>query len=169
MQRMTKRFRCRRGKTHDHCFYELHQVVTTAPHNFFLEKQKMKQKTEQIEDYKKMVLQSPNKMEDCIKQHLEKNCFKFIGNEDKFDRCIEYLTECAREILDGKNGDVPDDVCYKICSDYFDDEIWKIEDEEKATKKAEIEARKNEKPIVAPEIPKRRVEKQLDFLAAMGV
>lgn len=31
---MTKRFRCRRGKTHGHCFYELHQVVTTAPQNF---------------------------------------------------------------------------------------------------------------------------------------
>lgn len=130
----------------------------------------MKQKTEQIEAYKQMASQSPLKMEDCIKQHLEKNCVKFLGNEDKFDRCMDYLVDCAKEILDGHNGDVPDDVCYRICTDYFDDEIWKLEDEEKAKEKEESD-RMAEKynHVKAPEVPKKPTEKQLDFFAAMGV
>jgi hypothetical protein len=78
-------------------------------------------------------------MEAQIRENLERTCEKFAGNEDKFERCISYLEECAQEILDGKNGDIPDEVCFRICRDYFNDEIWKAEDEENERKKAEKE------------------------------
>ena len=57
------------------------------------------------------------------------------GHEDKFGECIEYVTECAREILNGKNGEVADDACYKMARDFFNDKLWE-KDEEKTTKKA---------------------------------
>ena len=95
-----------------------------------------------IEAYKAMTKeQGCASMEAQIRENLERTCEKFAGNEDKFDRCISYLEECAQEILEGKNGDVPDDVCFRICRDYFNDEIWKAEDEEEARKKAEAEER----------------------------
>ena len=95
-----------------------------------------------IEAYKAMAKDSEcPSMETQIRENLERTCDKFAGNEDKFERCISYLEECASQILDGKNGDVPDDVCYRICRDYFNDEIWKKEDEEEAREKAEAEER----------------------------
>lgn len=95
-----------------------------------------------IEAYKAMAKDSEcPSMETQIRENLERTCDKFAGNEDKFDRCISYLEECASEILEGKNGDVPDEVCFRICRDYFNDEIWKKEDEEEARKKAEAEER----------------------------
>lgn len=95
-----------------------------------------------IEAYKAMAKDSEcPSMETQIRENLERTCDKFAGNEDKFERCISYLEECAREILEGKNGDVPDEVCFRICRDYFNDEIWKKEDEEEARKKAEAEER----------------------------
>jgi len=100
-----------------------------------------------IEAYKAMAKDSAcPSMEAQIRENLERTCDKFAGNEDKFERCMEYLTECAQEILEGKNGDVPDEVCFRICRDYFNDEIWKKEDEEAAQAKAEAEERaaKNE-------------------------
>ena len=97
----------------------------------------MKPNKETMDAYKTMAAQSPDSMKAQITRHLAEACPKFIGNEDKIDRCIKYLTGCAREILGGKNGDVADDVCFKICRDYFNDEVWKAEDEEEAKKKAE--------------------------------
>ena len=95
-----------------------------------------------IEAYKAMAKDSEcPSMETQIRENLERTCDKFSGNEDKFERCISYLEECASEILEGKNGDVPDEVCFRICRDYFNDEIWKAEDEEEARKKAEAEER----------------------------
>ena len=95
-----------------------------------------------IEAYKAMAKDSEcPSMETQIRKNLERTCDKFAGNEDKFERCISYLEECAREILEGKNGDVPDEVCFRICRDYFNDEIWKKEDEEEAREKAEAEER----------------------------
>lgn len=95
-----------------------------------------------IEAYKAMAKDSEcPSMETQIRENLERTCDKFAGNEDKFERCISYLEECAREILEGKNGDVPDEVCFRICRDYFNDEIWKKEDEEEAREKAEAEER----------------------------
>lgn len=95
-----------------------------------------------IEAYKAMAKDSEcPSMETQIRENLERTCDKFAGNEDKFERCISYLEECASEILEGKNGDVPDEVCYRICRDYFNDEIWKKEDEEEAREKAEAEER----------------------------
>ena len=95
-----------------------------------------------IEAYKAMAKDSEcPSMEAQIRANLESTCDKFAGNEDKFERCISYLEECAREILEGKNGDVPDEVCFRICRDYFNDEIWKKEDEEEAREKAEAEER----------------------------
>lgn len=84
-------------------------------------------------------------MEAQIRANLESTCDKFAGNEDKFDRCMAFLVKCANEILGGKNGDIPDDVCFRICRDYFNDEIWKAEDEENERKKAEEERRAKEK------------------------
>ena len=95
-----------------------------------------------IEAYKAMAKDSEcPSMETQIRENLERTCDKFAGNEDKFERCISYLEECASEILEGKNGDVPDEVCFRICRDYFNDEIWKKEDEEEAREKAEAEER----------------------------
>ena len=103
-------------------------------------------KEEQLAAYKEMAKNaSANGMEAQIRANLESTCAKFSGNEDKFERCISYLEECAREILEGKNGDVPDEVCFRICRDYFNDEIWKAEDEENERKKAEDERREKEK------------------------
>ena len=95
-----------------------------------------------IEAYKAMANDSEcPSMETQIRENLERTCDKFAGNEDKFDRCLSYLEDCASQILDGKNGDVPDEVCYRICRDYFNDEIWKKEDEEEAREKTEAEER----------------------------
>lgn len=98
---------------------------------------------EQIAAYREMAKNaSENSMEAQIRANLESTCDKFAGNEDKFDRCMEYLTECAREILDHKNGEVDNETCYRICRDYFNDEIWAKEDEAKAAKEAKRKADK---------------------------
>ena len=95
-----------------------------------------------IEAYKAMTKeQGCASMKEQIQENLERTCDKFAGNEDKLDRCISYLEDCASQILDGKSGDVPDEVCFRICRDYFNDEIWKVEDEETAQAKAEAEER----------------------------
>lgn len=100
----------------------------------------MKPTKEQVEAYKSMAKESSGAdMKAQIQENLSRTCDKFPGNEDKLDRCLEYLNDCAREILGNKNGDVPDEVCYRICRDYFNDEIWKKEDEEESKKKAERE------------------------------
>lgn len=97
---------------------------------------------EQIAAYREMAKNaSENSMEAQIRANLESTCDKFAGNEDKFDRCMSFLVLCANEILEGENGDIPDEVCFRICRDYFNDEIWKAEDEEEARKKAEEEER----------------------------
>ena len=86
-------------------------------------------KQEQIAAYREMAKNAgENSMEAQIRANLEATSDKFAGNEDKFDRCIEYLTDCAREILNSENGEIPDEVCFRICRDYFNDEIWKAED-----------------------------------------
>lgn len=102
----------------------------------------MKPSKEKIEAYKMMAKQSPDTMESQIKKNLVETCQKFAGHEDLLDDCMEYLTECAREILNGKNGEVDDDTCYRICRDYFNDEIWAKEDEEKAAKDSKRKADK---------------------------
>lgn len=95
-----------------------------------------------IEAYKAMAKDSEcPSMETQIRENLERTCDKFAGNEDKLDRCISYLEDCAKKILEGKNGDVPDEVCFRICRDYFNDEIWKVEDEEKAERDAKAKER----------------------------
>lgn len=102
----------------------------------------MKPTNEQLEAYKAMAAASPDSMKAKIEANLRATCDKFSGHEDRLEDCMEYLTECAREILNGKNGEVDDDTCYRICRDYFNDEIWKKEDEDKARKKAEDEKRR---------------------------
>ena len=156
----------------------------------------MKPKKETMDAYKTMASQSPDSMKAQITRHLAEACPKFIGNEDKIDRCIKYLTDCAIEILDGKNGVVPDDVCYKICRDYFNDEVWKAEDEEEAKKKAEkakrdAERKKSKSNVITATIDDARegsededdadnvtaitptkpkhCDGQLDMFAALGV
>lgn len=105
----------------------------------------MKPNKEQLEAYKEMAKASPYSMKAMIEANLKATCDKYAGHEDRLDDCIKYLNDCAREILGNKNGDVPDEVCYRICRDYFNDEIWKKEDEEKAKHAAEAaEAKKKE-------------------------
>lgn len=95
----------------------------------------MKPTKEMLKEYAAIAKKSNRNMKDCIKAHLVANCPKFAGHEDKFDECIEYVTECAREILNGKNGEVADDACYKMARDFFNDELWD-KDEKKTAKKA---------------------------------
>jgi hypothetical protein len=115
---------------------------------------------EKIAAYREMAKNaSENSMEDQIRANLESTCDKFAGNEDKFDRCMVFLKEVCLEMLGGKDaaegdengnyktlsGDIPDEVCFRICRDYFNDEIWKAEDEENERKKAEEERLAKEK------------------------
>ena len=115
---------------------------------------------EQIAAYREMAKNaSENSMEDQIRANLESTCDKFAGNEDKFDRCMGFLKKVCLEMLGGEDaaegdenrnckklsGEIPDEVCFRICRDYFNDEIWKAEDEENERKKAEEERRAKEK------------------------
>lgn len=96
----------------------------------------MKPTKEMLKEYAAIAKKSNRDMKGCIKAHLIANCPKFAGHEDKFDECIEYVTECAREILKNRPGDVADDACYKMARDFFNDELWE-KDKEKHAKKAE--------------------------------
>lgn len=116
----------------------------------------MTEKT-QIEAYKRMASESAGDMISKIKENLVQTCDKYKGNEDKFEKCFAYLTECAKEILDNKSGAIPDDVCYRICRDYFNDELWKKEAEEKAKK--ELEAAKHKTAKKAEKAKKKTVFK----------
>lgn len=109
---------------------------------------------EKLKSYKEMAEQyTDSSMEVCIMRHLEANCPEFRGNEDKFSRCIQYVMDCACEILGGEDaamegklsGEVNDEVCYRMAMDYFKDEIWKKEDEEKAKEEAERLKREEER------------------------
>ena len=99
---------------------------------------------EMLKEYEAIAKKSNRDMKGCIKAHLSANCPKFAGHEDKFDECIEYVTECAKEILKNRPGDVADDACYKMARDFFNDELWD-KDEKKTAKKAEEEQRAKEK------------------------
>lgn len=162
----------------------------------------MKPTKEQVEAYKAMAAQAPQAMKDVIKNHLELNCLKFKGNEDKLDRCIKHLYETVCEMLGGRkastngrlSGQVPSDTCFRICMDYFNDEVWKAEDEEEKKKKAgkkksdsvtakcsvdevdddddvETGATENVTPATKPDPAnkKKQEEGQLDFFAMMGM
>lgn len=97
---------------------------------------------EQIAAYREMAKNAgENGMEAQIRANLESTCDKFKGNEDKFDNCIAYLTKCAKEILDGKNGGIPDEVCFRICRDYFNDELWNVEELKTKAEAAKIESK----------------------------
>lgn len=124
---------------------------------------------EQIAAYREMAKNaSENSMEAQIRANLESTCDKFAGNEDKFDRCMTFLKNVCLEMLGGADaaegdergscktlsGEIPAEVCFRICRDYFNDEIWKAEDEENERKKAEEERlakEKAEKEKKAPE------------------
>lgn len=95
-------------------------------------------KDELLEQYKAMAKQGT--MEEHIDAHLKANCEKY--DPKKLKDCVKHLVDVAREILDGKNGEVPDEVCFKICRDYFNDEMWTEEPQGKKAKK-----KKAEKPV----------------------
>lgn len=106
----------------------------------------MKPEKQAIIAYKAM-MESSLSMEEKCKDYLTKHCTKF--NQDLMERCMKYLTECAKEILNSTSGEVPDDVCYTICMDYFNDEIWKLEDKEKAEKEAKEAEKKRKQDQIA--------------------
>lgn len=125
---------------------------------------------EQIAAYREMAKNaSENSIEAQIRANLESTCDKFAGNEDKFYRCMIFLKNVCMEMLGGEDaaegdenrsyktlsGEIPDDVCFRICRDYFNDEIWKAEDEENERKKAEEEERTKEKAQKEKKAPGR--------------
>lgn len=125
---------------------------------------------EQIAAYREMAKNaSENSMEAQIRANLEATCDKFAGNEDKFDRCIDFLKKVCLEMLGGEDaaegdenmnckklsGEIPDEVCFRICRDYFNDEIWKAEDEENERKKSEEERRAKEKAEKEKKAPEK--------------
>ena len=125
---------------------------------------------EQIAAYREMAKNaSENSMEAQIRANLESTCDKFAGNEDKFDRCMVFLKKVCLEMLGGEDaaegdenrnckklsGEIPDEVCFRICRDYFNDEIWKAEDEENERKKAEEERRAKEKAEKEKKAPEK--------------
>lgn len=126
----------------------------------------MKPTNKQLEAYKAMAAASPDSMKAKIEANLRETCDKFAGHEDRLEDCMEYLTECAREILNGKNGEVDADTCYRICRDYFNDEIWAKEDEskkaEQSKKKAKEPKKKAEKPVkkTASQVEKESLDKE---------
>ena len=89
-------------------------------------------KDELLEQYKAMAKQGT--MEERIDAHLKANCEKY--DPKKLKDCVKHLVDVARKILDGKNGEGPDEVCFKICRDYFNDELWKEEPQGKKAKKS---------------------------------
>lgn len=115
---------------------------------------------EMLKEYAAIAKKSNRDMKGCIKAHLVANCPKFARHEDKFDECIEYVTECAKEILKNRPGDVADDACYKMARDFFNDELWD-KDEKKTAKKAaqapDLE-RTEPTPDPEPETPTEREE-----------
>lgn len=84
----------------------------------------MRPTKEMLNEYKVIAKASKRNMKDCIRAHLVAHCPKFQGHEDRLDECIGYVTECAKEILGGKSGNVSDDACYKMARDFFNDELW---------------------------------------------
>lgn len=148
----------------------------------------MKPIKEQIEAYKEMAKTSPDSMKAKIEANLKSTCDKYAGHEDKLDDCIAYLTDCAREILDSKSGDVPDKVCYRICRDYFNDELWNVEEVKTKFPTCRVCGREvinvykegmcldcyYKRPMQAEKTPARTAQiqpepGQLDFFEAMGV
>ena len=148
---------------------------------------------EQIAAYREMAKNaSENSMEAQIRTNLESTCDKFAGNEDKFDRCMEFLKKVCLEMLGGEDaaegvedgnfktlsGDIPDEVCFRICRDYFNGEIWKAEEERLANEKSEKEKKAPEKsakakkkapakptnPAPEPEPEKAGTEKPVDVV-----
>lgn len=120
----------------------------------------MKPTKEMLKGYEDIAKKSNRNMKDCIKAHLVANCLKFAGHEDKFDECIEYVTECAKEILNGKNGEVADDACYKMARDFFNDELWDKSEEKTAKKAAQAPDLEMTEPTPDPdpETPAEREE-----------
>lgn len=110
----------------------------------------MKPTPEMLEAYKRMAVSAPDTMKDIIKAHLAANCRKY--DEKLFDRCFNHLQETVLEMLGGQEaaedgkleGAIHADTVFRICRDYYDDEIWKKEDEEEAKEKAEAEKRAEE-------------------------
>lgn len=115
--------------------------------NTFTGDTEMKPNIDRIEEYKEMAKTSPDSMKAKVEANLKATCDKYAGHEDRLDDCIEYLTDCAKEILNGHHGEVDNETCYRICRDYFNDEIWKKEDEEEAKKKAEREKIKAKRKV----------------------
>lgn len=100
----------------------------------------MKLSKERLEAYASKIGQTP---EQQINEYLSVNCESYKGNEDKLQRCITHLNSVVREISKTGNGmtAVPDMVVFIICQDYFNEKLWKAEDEKAAKAKKEAEER----------------------------
>lgn len=101
----------------------------------------MKLSKERLEAYASKIGQTPS---EAINEYLSVNCESYKGNEDKLPRAISHLQAVVRELPNAnKNGmaTVPDIVVFLICQDYFNEEMWKAEDEEAAKAKKEAEER----------------------------
>lgn len=110
----------------------------------------MKPTKEMLKEYAAIAKKSNRDMKGCIRAHLVAHCPKFAGNEDRFDECIGYVTECAREILKNRPGDVADDACYKMARDFFNDELWEKDEDKNARKPAEKAAQAPDLELTEP-------------------
>ena len=129
----------------------------------------MKPSNEMLEAYKSMMASAPATMQEIIKAHLVANCRKY--DEKLFDRCFEYMQETVMEMLGGQEtavdnkleGAIPADIVFRICRDYFNDEIWKKEEEEQAEKdrRQKEAAEKKAAKKAAKKAPKKKVDPKI--------
>ena len=144
-------------------------------------------KKQMMENYKAMAKNSQRDMKTCIKKYLEDlavkdELFRAKYEASKFNGCIRFVTECAKEIISGKYGEVADDVCYRIARDYFNDEVWKEEEKSKAkktpsTKAAEdcdnedeeLEEQSSETSVQPVEKPAKKKLGELDQISMFDV
>lgn len=141
----------------------------------------MKLSKERLEAYASKIGQTP---EEQINEYLSVNCESYKGNEDKLPRAISHLQSVIRELPNANRegmAAVPDMVVFIICQDYFNQEMWKAEDEEAAKAKKEAEeraakakadkeakAKKAEDKKKAEEEKQKAKDSQLDLFGSGG-
>lgn len=129
----------------------------------------MTPKKENIEEYKALeASRQRDSMEAMIKAHLKENCPKY--DEAHFDGCMRYLVACAREILGNKNGEVSNDTCYRICRDYYDDEMWRHEQKPAPAEAEKEDVQETDTPKVAtkPKVGPVKKKAPVDFGAVLA-
>lgn len=114
-----------------------------------------------IEQYNQMFLESAEPtMEEQVRAHLKAEAerdplFAEKLDFDKIPDCMRFINECAQQLLKGQSGDVPDEICYKMARDFFNDRLWEEEEtqEEKPAEKPKKAKKEKKKPEPKEEKP----------------